>query len=53
MEDNKYLHKFNGKPGEDFALWSAKTEAGLEATEVYHVVSTDVLGEGAAALNEE
>lgn len=49
MEDSKKFFKFFGKEGEDFALWSARTEAALESKECFSVVQRDVfasLGEG-------
>lgn len=53
MEDSKRLHKFHGKPGEDFYLWCARTEAALGSKEVLHVVVTDVVGESVEGLSDE
>lgn len=52
MYVSNYHHKFNRKPREDFALWSARSEASLEAKEVYHVAFTDVLGDSAPVVDE-
>lgn len=45
MEDSKKIHKFYGKPGEDFHLWCARTEAALQAKEALSVVLNDALGD--------
>ena len=44
MEDNKTFFKFHGRPGEDYELWSARTEAALEAQCVLDVVVINVVG---------
>lgn len=44
MADSKRIHKFIGKAGEDFLLWSIRTKAALAAKEVRHVVLTEVVG---------
>lgn len=44
MEDSKRTHKFLGKPGGDFLVWSIRTKAALAAKKVFHVVLTDVVG---------
>ena len=44
MEDSKRFFKFAGKPGEDFEVWATRTEAALQAREVYSVVESDVVG---------
>ena len=46
MEDSKRVHKFFGRSGEDYHLWSARTEAALEAKGVLHVVVSDVFVSG-------
>ena len=43
MEDSKRIYRFFRKPGEDYHLWCARTEAALAAKEVMQVVETDVL----------
>ena len=44
MEENKKVYKFDGKPGEDFQLWAARTETALRAKKVYNTVMNDVVG---------
>ena len=44
MEDSKKVYRYFGKPGEDFHLWQARTEAALQAKEVLYVVESDILG---------
>lgn len=51
MEDSKKIYKFYGKPGDDFQLWCARTEAALEAKEVLEMTQEDVLA--GQALSEE
>ena len=46
MEDNKRIYKFFGKPGEDYHLWAARTEAALESKEVLGIVQEDIIGAG-------
>ena len=46
MEDNKKIFKFFGKPGEDYQLWAARTQAALYAKDVGEVIENDVLSEG-------
>lgn len=52
MEDSKRIYKFYEKPGEDFFLWTTRTEAALETKKVLFVVTTDVIGNGTVALEE-
>ena len=51
MEEGKRVYKFYGKPGEDFHLWTARTEAALEAKEVLDVVTVDLLS--SAEISDE
>lgn len=44
MEGNNNIFKFCGRPGEDFELWSARTEAVLKAQGVFDVVTVNVMG---------
>ena len=53
MEDNKRVYKFYGRPGEDFNLWSARTEAALEAQEVLIVVRNDAFADRTQELDED
>ena len=53
MEDSKKFFKFHARPGEDFDLWAARTEAALEAQEVFEVVGTDVVGAAEGALSPQ
>lgn len=53
MENIRRIHKFNGTSGEDFQLWTVRTEAALEAREVFSVVTTDVVGDGKVELSSE
>ena len=52
MEDNKNVYKYLGKPGEDFYLWAARTEAALESKDVLHVVTSDVLSQEGERMDE-
>lgn len=52
MEDHKRVYKFYRRPGEDFNLWSARTEAALEAQEVLIVVRDDVVADRTQELDE-
>ena len=52
MEDSKRIYKFYGKSGEDFFLWTTRTEAALESKKVWSVVATDVIGDGSVAVDE-
>ena len=51
MKDSKKFFKFHARPGEDFDLWAARTEAALEAQEVFELVGTDVVGAAEGALS--
>ena len=51
MEEGKRVYKFYGKQGEDFHLWTARTEAALEAKEVLDVVTVDLLS--SAEISDE
>ena len=53
MEDSKRLQKFYGRPGEDYHLWAARTEAALESKEVLDVVKNDIVGSGDALTDEQ
>ena len=53
MEDSKRFHKFYGRPGEDFELWAARTEAALQAQEVLDVVVQDYVGDDGQASDDE
>ena len=44
MEDSKKYFKFHGRPGEDFDLWAARTEAALAPQDLLDVVATNVVG---------
>ena len=43
MEETKKIFKFEGEQGEDFHIWSARTEAALEAKDVLSPVLTDMV----------
>lgn len=45
MEDNKKVYKFYGKPGEDYHLWCARTDAALAGKDALDVVISDVLNQ--------
>ena len=47
MEVSKRFYKFFGRPGEDYQLWCARTEAALQAKEVLDVVLNDPFEAGA------
>ena len=53
MEDNKKVYKFLAKSGEDFHLWSARTEAALKAKEVHHTVESDIISDNPDSLNDD
>ena len=46
MEDSKKVFKFFGKPGEDYQLWAARTQAALYEKGVGYVIENDLLTEG-------
>ena len=52
MEDSKEIHKFFGRPCEDYYLWAARTEAALDAKELQYLLKIDVSG-GDEASGEE
>ena len=47
LEDSSRIHKFLGKPYEDFQLWMARAEAALQNKEVLHALVHDPVGETA------
>lgn len=53
IEENRRVYKFEGEAGEDFHIWSARTEAALEAKELMSVVTEDIIGDGTADLSAE
>lgn len=48
MEDKKKLFKLHGRPGEDFELCAARTEAALASQDVLNVVTTNVVPQATA-----
>ena len=44
MEDSRRIHKFYGKPHEDFQLWQVRTEAALQSKELLYVMEADAVG---------
>lgn len=50
MGDSKRFFKFYSRPGEDFDLWTARTEAALASQGILEVVTTDVISSATDAM---
>lgn len=44
MEDRKRIHKFFGREGEYYLLWTAQTQAAMEHKECIAAIQEDVIG---------